>query len=192
VAAYCHRAAGPKLAEMASRPLAMPLASGVGHKKQPSPAPGTTKASAAAASGPEAASLSAPELTLTECGLEELFAKDARRAAGVLAEIHSHAAPLHAAFAAYASEAPLSKRKSAKGSAERPAVLSYTAWCRFAADRRLPKKIVTAITEHIYARSESLEGTTGRKPSEGHLRFAEFVGGLVRLALQQYKALAAW
>ena len=174
--------AAPKhVSKMASRPLATPLAS----------APGTTKVSAASAPRPEAAILSAVELSLSECGLEELFAKDARRAAGVLAEIHSHTAPLHAAFAAYATEALPSKRKSAKSSAERPAVLSYTAWCRFAADRRLPKKIVKASTEHIYARSESLEGTAGRKPSEGHLLFAEFVGGLVRLALQQHKALAA-
>ena len=182
--------AAPKLvSKMASRPLATPLASGVRQSKQPSPATGTTKVSAAVAPRPEA--VTAPELTLSECGLEELFAKDARRAAGVLAEIHSHTAPLHAAFAAYATEALPSKRKSAKSSAERPAVLSYTAWCRFAADRRLPKKIVKASTEHIYARSESLEGTAGRKPSEGHLLFAEFVGGLVRLALQQHKALAA-
>ena len=58
----------------------------------------------------------------------------------MLAEIQSHAAPLRAAFAAYATEAPPIKRKSAKGSAERPGepVLSYTGWCRFAADRRLP------------------------------------------------------
>jgi len=164
-----------------ARPLATPLASGVRQKKQPSPA---------AAPRSEAASLSAPELTLAECGLEELFAKDA--STRVLAEIRSHTAPLHAAFAAYATEAPPSKRKSAKSSAERPVVLSYTAWCRFAADRHLPKKIVKASTEHIYGRSESLEGTAGRKPSEGHLLFAEFVGGLVRLALQQHKVLAAW
>jgi len=108
----------------------------------------------------------------------------------VLAEIQSHAAPLNAAFAAYATEAPPSKHKSAKGSAERPAVLSYTGWCRFAADRRLPKKIVKASTDQIYSRSDSLEGTADRKPSDGHLLFAEFVGGLVRLALQQHKAHA--
>ena len=132
--------------------------------------------------------MSAPKLTLADCRLEELFAKDARRATGVLAEIQSHAAPLHGAFVAYATAAPLSKRKSAKGSGERPAVMPYAAWCRFAADRRLPRKAVKASTDHIYARSESVEGTAGCKPSEGHLLFAEFVGGLVRLALQLHKA----
>ena len=189
-----HQGAGQSEIQIATRapPLALPLASGVRQKKPPSPTPGTTKANTAA-HRPEAAALSAPALTLSKCGLDELFAKDARRAAGVLAEIQSHAAPLRAAFAAYATEAPPIKRKSAKGAAERPGepVLSYTGWCRFAADRRLPKKIVKASTDQIYSRSESLEGTADRKPSDGHLLFAEFVGGLVRLALQQHKVHAA-
>ena len=161
---------------------------GVRQKKQPGTTSDATapRPQAVPAKAPELTP-SAPELTLADCSLEELFVKDALRAAGVLAEIHTHTAPLHAAFATYATEAPPTKRKLAKNGGQRPAVMCYDAWCRFVADLRLPKKAVKASTEHIYSRSQSLEDTTGRKPSEGHLLFAEFVGGLVRLALQQHK-----